>query len=410
MMMQSPRSPRKSQNSVSSSRIPETLQAVFIASNRGREVNKPPPAKVAFKSFPRGGFRKSLSISQMHVERRRSSNASSSGQNSEVGKSLMQEKSLLPIPVAFIPSGESYISPQAYVTSVLKTRGYSTNTFSAVATAYHNKATAIQTASYGKYLVRGVREDDAQTLSDLFQLGISPNACNQHGESIVHTACRLGKINALRVMIEHGCVLSVADDYGRTPMHDACWQNENPNFDIVEILLEHDSHLLYINDSRGSGPLSYVPREKWNEWTRFFMAKKDKIWPMRDIKKEGFMPDSERSQKDPNTMPIYCNAGGLSFDMVAMVAEGSMDPSDATYCKYDRRLSSTEFTCEDSYSGSSDEDDDSSDSESETDEDYTEMDDDCSDCTFDEEEMAEILGSIGSMKPIRWSNKSQFEL
>jgi hypothetical protein len=32
-------------------RIPATLQAVFLASNRGNEVNKPPPAAVASKVF-----------------------------------------------------------------------------------------------------------------------------------------------------------------------------------------------------------------------------------------------------------------------------------------------------------------------------------------------------------------------
>ena len=32
-------------------RIPTTLQAVFLASNRGKEVNKPPPAAVASKVF-----------------------------------------------------------------------------------------------------------------------------------------------------------------------------------------------------------------------------------------------------------------------------------------------------------------------------------------------------------------------
>jgi hypothetical protein len=32
-------------------RIPATLQAVFLASNRGKEVNKPPPAAVASKVF-----------------------------------------------------------------------------------------------------------------------------------------------------------------------------------------------------------------------------------------------------------------------------------------------------------------------------------------------------------------------
>jgi hypothetical protein len=32
-------------------RIPATLQAVFLASNRGREVNKPPPEKAASKVY-----------------------------------------------------------------------------------------------------------------------------------------------------------------------------------------------------------------------------------------------------------------------------------------------------------------------------------------------------------------------
>jgi hypothetical protein len=32
-------------------RIPATLQAVFLASNRGRDVYKPPPAKAASKVF-----------------------------------------------------------------------------------------------------------------------------------------------------------------------------------------------------------------------------------------------------------------------------------------------------------------------------------------------------------------------
>ena len=32
-------------------RIPQTLQAVFLASNRGNDVHKPPPKQVAFKTF-----------------------------------------------------------------------------------------------------------------------------------------------------------------------------------------------------------------------------------------------------------------------------------------------------------------------------------------------------------------------
>jgi hypothetical protein len=32
-------------------RIPASLQAVFLASNKGQEVNTPPPRNVAFKTF-----------------------------------------------------------------------------------------------------------------------------------------------------------------------------------------------------------------------------------------------------------------------------------------------------------------------------------------------------------------------
>ena len=37
-------------------RIPTTLQSVFLASNRGNEVHKPPPENVAFKVFFRNWF------------------------------------------------------------------------------------------------------------------------------------------------------------------------------------------------------------------------------------------------------------------------------------------------------------------------------------------------------------------
>lgn len=40
----------------SRARIPSTLQAVFLAANRGNNVNKPPPEKVASKTFFRNWF------------------------------------------------------------------------------------------------------------------------------------------------------------------------------------------------------------------------------------------------------------------------------------------------------------------------------------------------------------------
>jgi hypothetical protein len=50
-------------------RIPATLQAVFLASNRGRDVNKPPPAQVASKVY----FRNWLFQKQAGSKERRGS-------------------------------------------------------------------------------------------------------------------------------------------------------------------------------------------------------------------------------------------------------------------------------------------------------------------------------------------------
>ena len=314
------------------------------------------------------------------------------------------------------PAGENFISPQAYVTSTMRTRGYHANTYSAIKTAYHNKPTSIQTASYGKFLVKAVRENDTDTLRELFSLGLSPNACNTHGESIVHTASRLGKLASLQVMLDFGATVSVCDDYGRTPLHDACWQNEHPQFGLVEVLLQHDPHLLFIQDARGSSPMSYIPRDRWNEWTRFFMSKKDLFWPKRDWETHGFQPDPARTQEAPNARPIQQEVDvGLTLDILQMIAEGSLDCSGVLSAsrgnkhKSDRTSgSATTLTWEDDDDDDDDDDSFSSDYSYDSDDD-SEDEDDSSTCTFDEDEMNAILDSIGNSKPVRWS-ASSFDL
>jgi hypothetical protein len=48
----------------SGSRIPLSLQAVFLTSNRGKDVNTPPPHRVAYKTFFRGWLGRSESDSK----------------------------------------------------------------------------------------------------------------------------------------------------------------------------------------------------------------------------------------------------------------------------------------------------------------------------------------------------------
>jgi ankyrin repeat protein len=58
------------------------------------------------------------------------------------------------------------------------------------------------------------------------------------------------------------------DDYGRTPLHDAAWTDQ-PNFEIVQQLLENSPDLLLVKDKRGYSPLAYVPSQQRAEWCRF---------------------------------------------------------------------------------------------------------------------------------------------
>ncbi|KAL3808439.1 hypothetical protein ACHAXA_003370 [Cyclostephanos tholiformis] len=59
---------------------------------------------------------------------------------------------------------------------------------------------------------------------------------------------------------EAGLNLLVWDDYGRMPLHDACWRG-NPNFDMVEVLLRAELRIAFIRDVRGLMPFDYVRRE-----------------------------------------------------------------------------------------------------------------------------------------------------
>jgi hypothetical protein len=55
--------PVQQEKTTKAERIPKTLQAVFLASNRGNDVHTPPPKHVAFKTFFRSliGGRKNRS-------------------------------------------------------------------------------------------------------------------------------------------------------------------------------------------------------------------------------------------------------------------------------------------------------------------------------------------------------------
>jgi hypothetical protein len=124
-------------------------------------------------------------------------------------------------------------------------------------------------AAYQADVIQAIREEDIEALRRIKNSGRSLQGCNRYGESLMHIACRRGSPEVLSFLINEGeCSLRVIDDYGRTPLHDACWQAE-PNFELIDIVLDAEPDLLMLRDRRGFVALEYVRREHWGVWIQY---------------------------------------------------------------------------------------------------------------------------------------------
>merc|ERR1712046_446531 len=90
-------------------------------------------------------------------------------------------------------------------------------------------------------------------------------------------ACRRGDYKELDLLVQTGAALGVSDDFGRTPLHDACWTPE-PCFDVIVFLLNKDLNMLRVLDKRGSSPLAYIRREHHAVWCAFLEHQKEVWW------------------------------------------------------------------------------------------------------------------------------------
>lgn len=272
---------------------------------------------------------------------------------------------------------------------MIRSRGYSTKRFKTLQSAYYNKPTPLQQASYDVNLINYLRSNNIEGLKIIMSSGISPNPCNNFGESLIHNICRRGAHEMLQIMLDCGSSLQVSDDYGRTPLHDACWA-ARPSFETVELVLSRDVHLFHMTDCRGAVPLTYVRKEHWGQWIQFLESKKEVYWPVRDDKVEE--ADPPLTLLEPNTRPLPDPEECLTPELAAMVASGKISPDEAQLLKRD--------ASDDEYS-----EDEDSDLDSEYDsEEGSEISDSDSEASWDEEEMNDILNSltVPGAKPVAW--------
>jgi len=134
------------------------------------------------------------------------------------------------------------------------------------------------TDAYDLDVVRAIRYNDMDALRQMLQEGKSFNACNRFGESLIHMVCRRGNIELAQFLIKDaGVDVDVRDDFGRTPLHDACWTSK-PNLEMMDLLLNCVSpDMLLAEDVRGHTPFEYARKEHYEIWTNYLSDKEEEL-------------------------------------------------------------------------------------------------------------------------------------
>lgn len=168
--------------------------------------------------------------------------------------------------------------PQTTLIAILQAAGYQARprNYSELKD-YFLEYTEEHIVAYDQEVINAIRSRNIPFLRALKAKGRTLHCANRYGESLVHMACRRGMTDVVRFLVlEANVSLRVKDDYGRTPLHDACWSAE-PNFELMDFLIDQEADLLLIEDKRGHFPFSYARRTHWEGWNKFLLARKGNI-------------------------------------------------------------------------------------------------------------------------------------
>lgn len=156
-----------------------------------------------------------------------------------------------------------------------------------------------------------------------------------------------------------------------------------PSFDAVAMVLEIDCRMLFLQDSRGHVPLSYVREDQWSKWIHFLDIRKEEFWPKRNTSM-GEERDPTLAKLRPNSRPIHDPMNALPIKLVTMVAAGTIKPDEVEYLLKNDNLDKSNNSSYSSGCSSSDNDDDDMDEDdSESIDESEDHEDDSSECSLD---------------------------
>jgi len=206
-----------------------------------------------------------------------------------------------------------------YLDHVLESRGYVTSKCSASELGYIKTPTPLQIASFGTAVCSANRLGDADRLKSILQCGLSANPMNKFGDSPFFMVCKRGVTELVKVFIDCGAEVHIADSLGRTPLHHAAWANP-PNFETAKIILNADPRLLYVMDQHGKTPLDFVAEGHSGDWIKFIDSITDSLWPANAEKKQ--------CQPHPSKGKIPDPSNALSITLAQSLASGKTTPEE----------------------------------------------------------------------------------
>ena len=150
-------------------------------------------------------------------------------------------------------------------------------------TDFFHAPTQAEIDAYDHDVIAAIRTQNMETLKQYHAQGRPLKCSNKFGESLLHMACRKGMLEVTTFLVKEAQVpFAVCDDYGRTPLHDACWAHTT-NFELIDLILSECPDLLYIQDKRGSTPLSYLRKDKWAAWNKYLNSKPAEFFKPRSL-------------------------------------------------------------------------------------------------------------------------------
>lgn len=134
-----------------------------------------------------------------------------------------------------------------------------------------------QMAAYDMTVTRATRQNQVKELRALLkEKGRDALDCfNRFGDGLLNIACRRGFKDVVKFLLSDDVQLDVRvhDDFGRTPMHDACWNSE-PQIEICGFLMERDPSLFLVADKRCFTPFHYARKCDWHIWRQFIFDRR----------------------------------------------------------------------------------------------------------------------------------------